>query len=548
MDANNPKEFADGSKVTVATLMLPQIRNLTLLCKVWGFLKYHHPGVTSGKWNWDHELFRVLPRILAAKDAVTGNTALLAWCRQIGAAPKQASNIRDNGEIHIRLTLDWIRDENRLGKDLCAWLRAVYKNRHSKGGQHYISHISEAGNPSFKNEANYSHFAFPDVGYRILALFRFWNIVEYWSPYRDVIGEDWDGVLEEFLPHLVSASNEDAYKLELMTLIARVNDSHSNLWSSLDVQPPRGKSSLPIDIRFIEGKAVVVSTKQKELAIGDIILAIDGRSIDDLIHAWSPYYAASNQAARLRDIARNLTRGTGSCRVWTMRNDTEKEHTLERTLPVALEPSLLYHDRSGETFQILSPNVGYLKLSSVKQVEIDSYIRQARGTKGLVIDIRNYPSEFVVFSLGSRFILKPTQFTRITTGDLANPGTFRWEKPFAMHPQEPGYKGRIVILVDESTQSQAEYTAMAFRAAPGGVVVGSTTAGADGDVSSIPLPGGLRTMISGVGIFHSDKTPTQRIGIIPDVKICPTLDGIRAGRDEVLEEGIRQILKKGAFE
>jgi C-terminal processing protease CtpA/Prc len=107
---------------------------------------------------------------------------------------------------------------------------------------------------------------------------------------------------------------------------------------------------------------------------------------------------------------------------------------------------------------------------------------------------------------------------------------------------EPHYSGKIMILVDENSQSQAEYTAMAFRAAPGAVVVGSTTAGADGNVSQIALPGGLSTMISGLGVFYPDKKPTQRIGIVPDIEARPTIAGIRAGRDEVLETALRQIL------
>jgi hypothetical protein len=49
-------------------------------------------------------------------------------------------------------------------------------------------------------------------------------------------------------------------------------------------------------------------------------------------------------------------------------------------------------------------------------------------------------------------------------------------------------------------------------------------------------------MISGIGIFYPDKTPTQRVGIVPDVEVKPTIAGIRAGRDEVLEQALRQIL------
>lgn len=89
--------------------------------------------------------------------------------------------------------------------------------------------------------------------------------------------------------------------------------------------------------------------------------------------------------------------------------------------------------------------------------------------------------------------------------------------------------------------SQAEYTAMAFRSVPGAIVVGTPTAGTDGNVSPFSLPGGINTMISGIGCFYADKTPTQRIGIVPDIVVAPTIDGIRAGRDEVLETAVHYI-------
>jgi C-terminal processing protease CtpA/Prc len=116
----------------------------------------------------------------------------------------------------------------------------------------------------------------------------------------------------------------------------------------------------------------------------------------------------------------------------------------------------------------------------------------------------------------------------------------------SLKPEGPHYAGKVVILVDEVSQSQAEYTTMAFRAARGAIVVGSTTAGADGNVSQFALPGGLHTMISGIGVFYPDKAPTQRIGIVPDVKMKPSIAGLRNGRDEVLEEALRQILGRRA--
>jgi hypothetical protein len=99
-------------------------------------------------------------------------------------------------------------------------------------------------------------------------------------------------------------------------------------------------------------------------------------------------------------------------------------------------------------------------------MQASSYIERAQGTQGLIIDIRNYPSEFVVFALGSLLVDRPTPFARFTSGDLENPGAFRWRgNPVTLNPTEPHYSGKVVILVDEVTQSQAEYTTMAFRSA-----------------------------------------------------------------------------------
>jgi C-terminal processing protease CtpA/Prc len=112
-------------------------------------------------------------------------------------------------------------------------------------------------------------------------------------------------------------------------------------------------------------------------------------------------------------------------------------------------------------------------------------------------------------------------------------------------PLQPQYSGQVVTLVDEATQSQAEYDAMTLRAA-GATIIGSTTAGADGDVTSLSLPVEFISQFSGIGIFYPDKTATQRVGIVPDIVVTPTIAGIQAGRDEVLEAAIAFIEGAGA--
>jgi C-terminal processing protease CtpA/Prc len=548
------KEFDAGSGITLKDLTKTQTANLAMLGKVWGFLKYHHPAIVAGKRHWDYDLLRVLPRVLSAPDVPAARAVVLAWVTGLGAVPacRPCASLAD-GELHLKPPVTWLTDD-ALGAALAGSLRDIHRNRPAGERQFYVSLMPNVGNPVFNNEPTYAALKLPDAGYQLLGLYRFWNIIEYWFPYRDVIGENWDDVLTTFIPRTALAADSDTYKREMMALIARVHDTHANLFSSLDVRPPVGACRIPVITRFIQDKAVVTESSQAGpgtaagLQIGDVIDAIDGVAVPALLERWAPYYAASNQPARLRDIAQSMTRGAcGAVTVRVTRSggavDVNTQRTSESGPPRGGRRT---HDRPGETFQKLSPDVAYLKLSSVQAAQAAKYIESAAGTKGLIVDIRNYPSEFMVFALGSRLVDRPTPFARFTRGDPANPGAFHWTPPLSLEPALPRYAGKIVILVDELSLSQSEYTAMALRAAPNATVVGSTTAGADGNVSRVPLPGGLGSAISGIGVFYPDKKPTQRIGILPDIEARPTIEGIRNGRDEVVEAALRHILGPGA--
>ncbi|MGK5046926.1 S41 family peptidase [Janthinobacterium sp. GB4P2] len=544
-------EFDAGSRIAFDAMTPAQVDNLAVLGKVWGFLKYHHPLITAGGRQWDYELLRVMPRMLAAPDRAAGDVVLRDWIAGLGAlADCDPCAVPAQGELHLRPALQWLDDDGLLGAGLRADLRHIYLRRPASASQFYVRLQERVGNPVFEYEIAYENIALPDAGFQLLALFRFWNIIEYWAPYRDTTGDNWDDVLRQSLPRIALARDRASYQLEMMAVIARLHDTHANLWSSLRVRPPVGECHLPVKLRFIDNSAVVVGYREAEagaatrLQAGDVIASLDGVPVAQLVAAWRPYYAASNEAARLRDMAGKLTTGAcGDTRLQIRRGQQDMEMTVQR-VPVKRQAGPDTHDREGGTFQRLGDDIAYLKLSTLKRADVAAHMAAAAGSRGLIIDIRNYPREFVVFALGAYLVDRPTEFARFTKGDLGNPGAFRWSGAVALRPQAPPYAGKVMLLVDEVSQSQAEYTAMALRVAPRAKVVGSTTAGADGNISPFSLPGGLSTLISGIGVFYPDRRPTQRVGIIPDIEVRPTIAGIRAGRDEVLEAAIAEIRRQ----
>ena len=545
--------FRVGSGVTLEKPSAQQIENLVLLGKVWGFLKYHHPAVVSGRRHWDFELFRVTPRVLAAKDRAAVQRELVRWIDGLGPVAACKRCVKPPDATVLAGRLDWIDDRKQMGGDLTTRLRSIYTNRTDTTRQFYVSHAPMVGNPDFSRELAYADLREPDAGYRLLALYRFWNIVEYWFPYWDVIGEDWDGVLREFVPRLLAARTRQAYLTETIALIARVHDTHANLWSGLGWRPPFGTALLPVTLRFLDQRAVVSGYANPRLGpatglqVGDVIVAIDSTSVDSLVERWRPLYAGSNDASQRRDMARELTRGKpGPVQLSVERDGVPLTLNPVRVLADSLDRAReRTHDHAGPALRRLSDDVAYLKLSAVKVAEVPRYLDGMVGAKCVVIDIRNYPSEFMVFALGQHLVGEPTPFAKFTAADTRNPGAFSFGPSVSLTPVAPRVEGAVAILVDEVSQSQAEYTAMAFRARPGSIVVGSQTAGADGNVSNIPLPGGQRSMISGIGVFYPDARPTQRIGIVPDVEVRPTIAGLRAGRDEVLEAAVQKVLGRG---
>ena len=538
--------FDKGSLLDLSVLTAEKTDDLELLGRVWGFLKYHHPEIAKGNYNWDYELFRFLPSYIEAKNEADRNKLIIDWIDSLNPLTNCTECIPTDENAILKPDLTWIQNQDSALKDK---LLSVYNNR-SQGRNYYIQMTPSVGNPDFINENSYENMPYPDDGFRLLSLFRYWNMINYFFPYKHLMDSDWNIKLKEYIPVFLDAENELEYELAALQLIGDIQDTHANIWGGGDkINAWKGSNFPPVNLRFIENKLVVADFYNEEhientgLKVGDIITKINGRPIKEIVKEKSKYYPASNAAARLRNISIDILRSNDD----EVKIDFISEGAKENATSLKLYPkdSLDYftwfRKNNNKSYRKLENDIGYVTLATIKQEDIENIKKDFKNSKGIIIDIRNYPSTFVPFSLGSFFVSSSTPFVKFTIGNIDNPGEFSFTKNLEIPSTGKSYKGKLVVLINEFSQSQAEYTAMAFRAGDNTTVIGSTTAGADGNVSSLFLPGGLKTMISGIGVYYPNREETQRIGIVPDIEVKPTIEGIKAGRDELLERAIEII-------
>lgn len=549
-------EFANGSGIVLNDATDLQKDSLYKLAKVWGYVKYRHPDIIAGQINWDAELFRVMPEVLQAESEAAVNAVLLDWLNRFPFTQATAESALSELELLANAPgtvndMSWISDRKFLGEDLCRYLEKLSRTHTGNWTNGYVS--SGEGGVDFSNEDPWTGSDGTDVGVRLLGAFRFWNAYAYFSPNVEITRMDWDEALRKAIDDMLAAQDRTGYERALARLTAQTGDNHVMLETpDLGLLRFYGSYCLPCTFLSIDGEVVVKSVPDDCTALqpGDVLMAVDGMTMVDRIAELSEYFPLPEPDKFVNALQYPLMSAAGETSRVILRRDGK-----EQTVEVTNLPGFYGGAALPESGLIEDGRIGYIAPGTLEEGELQQLMVTFADTDGLVVDLRQYPSADIRYLLSEYLNPTLTQFVIMEVPSLADPGRF-YQLPLysgagsveAMGLSDgteayPRYTGQVVLLMDETSQSQAEFTIMSLRQSPGAVVVGSPSVGADGNAIYICLPGGCRTRFTTMGVLTPEGKETQRVGLQPDVMCTPTVEGIATGRDELLEKAVELIIQ-----
>ncbi|SHE75221.1 S41 family peptidase [Chryseobacterium sp. OV279] len=523
---------------------LSETQKLESLCKVWGFLKYYHPRVANGDFEWDQELLKKIDEVDHIRDKDQLNELYFNWINNLGKVDEcKKCSKEDKEKVYFlrNFDLNWMNDQHLFTEKVSRQLSFIQNNR-NLGSNHYVGNGGKK--VYFKNENSYgSKFTSKQIS--LLELFRYWNLVEYFFPYKYLTDQNWNDVLTEMIPKFLSITNDENYHLTLAELVTKVDDSHAFLYSPLINANLYGRRKAPVEYMYAEGKLVVTKiltnklNEETPLKKGDVIYDVNGRTISQMVNSLGKYVPASNSWGKIIKVKSLFLFSNNDSIMVKIERDGQK---LSLSTKTYLLKDIVWEKPSAiQKWKFLDADqkTGYVNMGIIEKSDLDDMYRELKSAKSIIFDLRNYPKQ-TIFPLSRMILPEKSIYYQFNFPETDYLSKFYSAKNTIGRKNPDYYKGNVVVLADENTQSQAETTTMMFKQHPKAKVIGSNTSGANGDIIRFKIAD-LDTCFTGLGAYYPDGRETQRIGIIPDIVVKPTVKGILEGKDEVLERALDYI-------
>jgi C-terminal processing protease CtpA/Prc len=531
--------------------------------RLWITVKYFHPYLAYRDLDWDQALVDALPKIRSANTTEEYQAAVRTMMHGLDDGNSASGSTGQRVWIHHGLPPETGAPS---GQFYSAFLykpgSAPDEVNVPMGGFSVNVRLSEAAAgaslPAPQPARVYSD-AYPSTEFRILAAYKIWGVFHYFFAYRDLMDEDWDALLAQFLPRLIAAKDALEYNLSIAEWLTHAADSLAVVQSET-ISRYFGESPVGLRLRIIEKHAVITEVLDPEairagVKVGDVVKTVDGETLIDRFKRLAQYVSASTLQRLREDVANRALNGPeGSSAALTLEDHAgnRKELNLKRSqrfagLPDAAGP--------GEAVKLLRGGIGYADLRRLKRNEVDAMFEKFRSAPAIVFDMRGVPADDSIAAIAPRLTKELDVPAAIVTGpvavapdlqrgSVASPSSSYFFLETIGNSEQWKYQGKTVMLVDERTIGAGEQAGLLLEAANKTEFIGSPTAGANSMLTNFAVPGGIVIWFSGQDIRHANGGKLQRLGLQPNVNAVPTLTGIRTGKDEVLEKALDYLLPK----
>lgn len=395
---------------------------------------------------------------------------------------------------------------------------------------------------------------------KIAGLSKAWAEAKYNFANFDLVPKlNFDSLYVAYIPKVTATNNVIEYYKVLQSFYQQLRDGHTGISFPGTYMKNEWTGVLPIEVRWIENKAIVITntskkTGEKNIMPGDELIEWDGVPLQEHIKKnISPYLNFStSQDSTNRAYRYALTIGKAGSTV-PITFKTPKGKTLKQE--ITYKPVKHFWDREPlVTFKILKGNIGYLQVNSFNDEKLvskfDSLFSSIAQTNALIIDVRNNGggNGNNGFEILGSLTDKPFYQGKAVIRQYKSVGR-AWGQPESFEVENwdwKPYKNQlytkpVIVLTSAATYSAAEDFTATFQTMKRGIVIGEPTGGSTGQPVMFTLPGGGMGRVCAKRDLFSDGREFIGIGIMPDLLVRPTFKSIVAGRDKVLEAAIDYI-------
>ena len=388
---------------------------------------------------------------------------------------------------------------------------------------------------ALKNGIEKTNVENTELALRLGNVINVYNVFQHFYPYFDVVDVDWEKELEKALSRSYRDSTEKNHLTTLQKFTSSLKDGHIRVSSS-----KMESFVLPIAWEWIEDKLIITDVYDDavNLTIGDEVLKIDGQSAAEYFQEINSKISAGTDGwLKYRAQTESLFGPEGS-KVAIETKDGIIEFTRDKDIYKANRQNSI----EKLTYKELKKDVFYINLDVVKMDTINELLPKMEEYKSIIFDLRGYPK-------GNHGVISHLLKSKDTTqGWMQVPQIIYpdqekitgWESYEWMMENATPYLGdkQIIFITDGRAISYAE-SFMGYIEGYGlAAIVGQPTAGTNGNINPFKLPGGYGLNWTGMKVTKHDGSQHHAIGVIPDIYVSKTIEGVKAGKDEFLVKAL----------